>query len=217
MLSPLAHFPGHAHGAIIISVGEPPGQLEVTAVRGEVQQSNSSMLYPGLDLHFYEDESPTFGRHTTGFRKLANLLPDLVRRSDAVLTPMIKPEPHKRKSSTRAQWLAASFEPTPRSIRAARQFFGSVITQPDKRETGELLVSELTTNALRYATGPFEVRVRARPRVRVEVRDSGRGLPTVKDIALADESGRGLQIVDQLARSWGTEEFSDGRVVWFEL
>ncbi len=85
------------------------------------------------------------------------------------------------------------------------------------RETGELLVSELTTNALRHATGPFEVRVRAKPRVRVEVRDGSTRLPTVKDIDTTEESGRGMQIVSQLARSWGIEQRADGKVVWFEL
>ncbi len=85
------------------------------------------------------------------------------------------------------------------------------------REAGELLVSELTTNALRHAAGPFEVRVRAEPRVRVEVRDSSTRLPTVRDLDATEESGRGLHIVGELARAWGTEERADGKVVWFEL
>jgi Histidine kinase-like ATPase domain len=217
MLSRLAYFASRVGGAIIISVREPPAQLEISSVRSELDHPVWSFPYPGLDLHLHEDKFPTFGRHTPSLRKPANSRLDLVRQPNAVPTPMIKPEPHKRRNTRAAQWLAASFEPTPRSIRAARKFFGSVVTQPGMRETGELLVSELTTNALRYSTGPFEVRVRARPRVRVEVRDSGRGLPAVKDVSTAAEGGRGLQIVGQLARSWGTEELADGKVVWFEL
>jgi anti-sigma regulatory factor (Ser/Thr protein kinase) len=85
------------------------------------------------------------------------------------------------------------------------------------RETGELLVSELTTNALRHAGGPFEVRVKATPRLRVEVRDRSREKPAIKDAETTDEGGRGLHIVGQLARAWGTEELADGKVVWFEL
>ncbi len=217
MLSRLAYFAGRASGAIIISVREPPAQLEISSIRSALDHPVwPSLPYTGLDLQLHEDNFPAFGRRTPLFRKPANSLLDLVRQPNAVPKPMIKPEPHKR--NTRAgQWLAASFEPTPRSIREARKFFGSVVTQPGMRETGELLVSELTTNALRYSTGPFEVRVRARPRVRVEVRDSGRDLPAVKDVGTGEEGGRGLRIVGQLARSWGTEELADGKVVWFEL
>lgn len=217
MLSRLAYFASRARGAIIISVREPPAQLEISSAGSELDHSVWPVPYPGPDIHLHEDKVPTFGRHAPRFRMPANSLLDLVGQPNAVPTPMIKPEPHKRRNARAVQWLAASFEPTPRSIREARKFFGSVVTQPGMRETGELLVSELTTNALRYSTGPFEVRVRARPRVRVEVRDSGGGLPAVKDVGTADERGRGLKIVGQLARSWGTEELADGKVVWFEL
>jgi Histidine kinase-like ATPase domain len=216
-VEPFGPFCQRARSAIIISVREPPAQLEISDISRELDHSGRSSPHPGLDLQLYEDKFPTFGRHAAWSRKPANSLLDLIGRPNAVPTPMIKREPHKRKNTRAVQWLAASFEPTPRSIREARKFFGSVITQPGMRETGELLVSELTTNALRHATGPFEVRVRALPRVRVEVRDSARCLPLVKDLGTAEEGGRGLQIVGQLARSWGTEELADGKVVWFEL
>lgn len=137
-------------------------------------------------------------------------------RHNAVST-MIEAEQHNSSAPPGTQWRAASFAPDPRSIRDARAFVGSVVTQPAIRETGELLVSELTTNALRHATGPFEVRVRAKPRVRVEVRDASTLPPAVKDIDTSEESGRGLQIVSQLAKAWGTEELAEGKVVWFEL
>lgn len=217
MLSPLAHFANRARSAIIVPVREPPAQWENAAVgSSELDQSNLSFPCRSLDvLLVREAKFPAFRRLAPGHQKLPGLLPELVRQPIDI--PMTEPEPHKRKRMTAVQWRAASFEPTPRSIREARKFFGSVVTEPDMRETGELLVSELTTNALRHATGPFEVRVRARPRVRVEVRDRGRGLPVVKDLDTAGETGRGLQIVGRLARSWGTEELPDGKVVWFEL
>ena len=151
-----------------------------------------------------------------GLRDFVNTPGGPVSRQNAV-SIMIETEEHNTKGTPGSPWRAASFAPTPRSIRDARAFVGSVVTQPVMRETGELLVSELTTNALRHATGPFEVRVRAKPRVRVEVRDASTRPPTVKDIDTAEESGRGLQIVSQLARAWGTEELADGKVVWFEL
>jgi hypothetical protein len=32
-----------------------------------------------------------------------------------------------------------------------------------------------------------------------------------------EESGRGLYLVDALARAWGSRRTSTGKVVWFEL
>jgi hypothetical protein len=222
MLSRLAHFAGRAHRAIILSVRQPRAQLALAQLgladsRDELDQASHPSLYSGPDIYLYDDAVLTFDRQELGHRKPANSLPGLVRRPNAAPPLMIEREPHKSKRTREPQWLAASFEPTPRSIREARKFFGSIVTQPAIRETGELLVSELTTNALRHASGPFEVRVRPKPRVRVEVRDSGEALPSLNDANPSDESGRGLQIVGRLARSWGTQELAHGKVVWFEL
>lgn len=122
-----------------------------------------------------------------------------------------------RAGHTARGWHAASFDPVPRSVKEARQFVSSLLDDPYLRETSELLVSELTTNALQHAGGPFEVRVRAQPRVRIEVHDHSVVLPSPKDLDPSDESGRGLHIVTRLATSWGTRKLPDGKVVWFEL
>lgn len=191
-----------------------PAQLEISAARSELDRLTSSPR-PSSGLHhdLYDDTILPFGRYCLGLRDFVNVPGGPVSWENAVTT-MIEAE---QKNVKGTQWRAASFAPTPRSVRDARAFVGSVVTQPSMRETGELLVSELTTNALRHATGPFEVRVRAKPRVRVEVRDGSTRLPTVKDIDTTEESGRGMQIVSQLARSWGIEQRADGKVVWFEL
>jgi len=128
-----------------------------------------------------------------------------------------KPEMPETGDVPERQWHTASFEPDPRSVREARQFVGSHVTRPDLRETGELLVSELTTNALRHGFGRFEVRVRAEPRVRVDVRDGSTVMPAPMDLNANHDSGRGLQIVSRLATAWGAEEVGQGKVVWFEL
>ncbi len=186
-------------------------------MRSELDRLTSSFSpSSGLEIDLHDDVFLPVGGHGPGFRDFASMSGGPVSRQNAV-SIMIETEEHNTKGAPGSQWRAASFAPTPRSIRDARAFVGSVVTQPAMRETGELLVSELTTNALRHATGPFVVRVRAKPRVRVEVRDASRRPPTVKDINTTEESGRGLQIVSQLARAWGTEEFADGKVVWFEL
>jgi hypothetical protein len=54
---------------------------------------------------------------------------------------------------------------------------------------------------------------------RIEVRDFGGGAPQVLDRESVAVSGRGLQIVRSLARSWGIEERPSGagKSTWFTV
>ncbi|WUH88786.1 ATP-binding protein [Streptomyces sp. NBC_00433] len=78
-----------------------------------------------------------------------------------------------------------------------------------------LAVSELVTNALRYAGGPaglllvFDAR-----RVRVVVSDGSPALPVLRP---PPAGGWGLVIVDRLARSWGAVPHSGGKQVWADF
>ena len=89
-----------------------------------------------------------------------------------------------------------------------------------------LLISELVTNSVRHAgLGPddlIDVTVdRSGSRLRVQVRDGGRGRrpapasqsPESVRPRPGAESGWGLYLVDRLASCWGTS--ADG--YWFEL
>lgn len=84
---------------------------------------------------------------------------------------------------------------------------------------GELLVSELATNAVRYGQGEdFRVDLDLRPGVlRVEVHDRSRVVPVPRHASPVEVGGRGLRLVDALASTWGAEETEDGKVVWFTL
>ncbi|WP_344605822.1 ATP-binding protein [Streptomyces glaucus] len=84
-----------------------------------------------------------------------------------------------------------------------------------------LLVSELVTNALRYATGPIGLRL-THPCERdgvllVEVSDSLPDLPRERVARPEDESGRGLHLVASSAHRWGIRPCPAGKTVWFEL
>jgi signal transduction histidine kinase len=62
-----------------------------------------------------------------------------------------------------------------------------------------LIVSELTTNAIRHGEGPVRVRVsHAGGRLRVAVHDQGAGRPARRRAGADEESGRGLALVDGL-------------------
>ncbi|MGW5424801.1 ATP-binding protein [Streptomyces sp. NPDC003943] len=90
-----------------------------------------------------------------------------------------------------------------------------------------LLVSELVTNSLRYASGPIGVRLVLRgpagdgvgrdPALLVEVSDPLPDKPTERPAGPDDEGGRGLQLVACSARRWGTRTGRTGKTVWFEL
>ncbi|WP_328342993.1 SpoIIE family protein phosphatase [Streptomyces violaceus] len=81
----------------------------------------------------------------------------------------------------------------------------------------ELLVSEVVTNAVRYATRPVTVRLLRTDVLRCEVGDDVPQLPRLRQARATDEGGRGLYLVNRLARRWGATRLSTGKVVWFEL
>lgn len=109
----------------------------------------------------------------------------------------------------------------PRAARAARDFLVRFLPQPqlgDVRDTSELLVSEVVTNALRHTDGAIHLALWRYPdRIRVEVADETSRPPVVGVTDLLDESGRGVPLMDALSDRWGTAPHGAGKVVWFEL
>jgi anti-sigma regulatory factor (Ser/Thr protein kinase) len=87
-------------------------------------------------------------------------------------------------------------------------------------DVAELLSSELVTNAVLHARSSIELEAaRTASALRVDVRDVGRGQvqPKAQPAPTEAEGGRGLSIVASLAQSWGVEESSGGKSVWFTL
>ncbi|WP_432068387.1 ATP-binding protein [Streptomyces sp. C10-9-1] len=83
-----------------------------------------------------------------------------------------------------------------------------------------LIVSELVTNAVRYGTEPgdaVQLGLLAAPGgVRIEVRDPCRRHPKPRRRSDQRSRGRGLYIVEGLARSWGVVDSPFGKTVWAE-
>lgn len=91
---------------------------------------------------------------------------------------------------------------------------------PELVETAQLLASELFTNALDHSEGAITLSVVTTAQVlRVEVTDHAEGAPTVRHADSDDEHGRGMLIVETLAKAWGAGRSSRGRgkYVWFTL
>ncbi|MFE9425372.1 SpoIIE family protein phosphatase [Kitasatospora sp. NPDC006697] len=83
-------------------------------------------------------------------------------------------------------------------------------------DTVELLVSELVTNAVRYASAPIGVRLTLAGVLLVEISDPLPDPPRERHAAEGDEGGRGLELVRRLALRWGARAEGMGKVVWFE-
>ncbi|MBO1336983.1 ATP-binding protein [Streptomyces sp. VRA16 Mangrove soil] len=124
----------------------------------------------------------------------------------------------------RAEW---AFPADPMAVRRARAAVRAQLAAWQLEELGDvtvLLVSELVTNSLRYASGPIGVRLVRVPAPReallVEVSDPLPDPPLARSAAPDDEGGRGLQLVAGASRRWGTKPGSapgGGKTVWFEL
>ncbi|MFE1862245.1 SpoIIE family protein phosphatase [Streptomyces anandii] len=83
--------------------------------------------------------------------------------------------------------------------------------------TAELLVSELVTNAIRYGGPPVQLRLIRDAVVICEVSDSSSAAPHLRRARTFDEGGRGLLLVAQLARRWGTRHRAAGKTIWAEI
>ena len=79
-----------------------------------------------------------------------------------------------------------------------------------------LVTSELVSNAVRHARSVITVVLRQERdgEVQVEVSDDGGGEPVVRRPEPLTPSGRGLLVVDGLARRWGTARLDGRKTVW---
>jgi two-component sensor histidine kinase len=89
----------------------------------------------------------------------------------------------------------------------------------DVVEVASLLVSELVTNAIQHAGSEVNVHLEVTENlVRVEVDDASPRAPLRLVVPEDAERGRGLQLVEALAASWGVDQVpGDGKKVWFEV
>ncbi|QUW83969.1 SpoIIE family protein phosphatase [Streptomyces mirabilis] len=82
--------------------------------------------------------------------------------------------------------------------------------------TTELIVSELVTNAIRYASGPIHLRLIRDLTLICEVTDGSSTAPHLRHAYETDEGGRGLFLIAQLTRRWGTRYAGRGKTIWAE-
>ncbi|MBV7696663.1 SpoIIE family protein phosphatase [Streptomyces sp. TRM70350] len=88
---------------------------------------------------------------------------------------------------------------------------------PELSFSAALVVSELVTNSIRYATGPVMLRLIRDRSLLCEVSDHAHTAPHLRRARRDDEGGRGLFLVAQVSQRWGTRYTSSGKTIWAEL
>ncbi|MFE2512015.1 SpoIIE family protein phosphatase [Streptomyces naganishii] len=118
-----------------------------------------------------------------------------------------------------ATWRLAARDDTPARARAhASAVLQRWQTRDDTRANVLLVISELVTNAVRFATGPITVRLTRRSHsLLCEVGDTGNGRPHLHSDRLLASGGRGLNVVHKLTTRWGVRWTDTGKVVWAEI
>ncbi|MFE9454417.1 SpoIIE family protein phosphatase [Streptomyces sp. NPDC006739] len=105
------------------------------------------------------------------------------------------------------------------AVAEARANVSRQLAEWDLEEAGfvtELILSELITNAIRYATEPIKVRLLFDRTLICEVSDASSTSPHLRYAVADDEGGRGLFLVAQLADRWGTRYTAQGKIIWAE-
>jgi serine phosphatase RsbU (regulator of sigma subunit)/anti-sigma regulatory factor (Ser/Thr protein kinase) len=203
-------------------------QVEVTTQRFLVEDGSLFVLYTdglvesrdrditdGLDMlrEAFNGVSPDAPLEELCKTSLDGVYADAQRDDIAVLIAKLSRIP----ADNRCMW---DLDCEETSVRQARQLIRDPLKRwglEDLLSVTELLVSELVTNAIRYAKGDISLRLVREPEsVVCEVHDTSPALPRVLTVDKDAENGRGLHVVAQLANRWGARRTHLGKVVWCE-
>jgi len=112
----------------------------------------------------------------------------------------------------------------PASVREARAWLSTVASgyvDETKRPDLELVMTEVTTNAVRHGAQGGALTLAATPKPEflcVQVTDDGAGFVPHPGAMTSDENGGfGLFIVERLTRRWGMTRENRRTRVWFEF
>ena len=110
---------------------------------------------------------------------------------------------------------------SPHSPARARAMAADVVAELHLEPIGDdlaLVVSELVTNAIRYAAPPVEIEIQADDHtVTVAVGDGSPGRPVAAAVGNDAEGGRGLALIDLLSEETGVRPRPPGKTVWAAL
>ncbi|MET7849666.1 SpoIIE family protein phosphatase [Streptomyces avermitilis] len=224
MLSGTAQVVGELSPGPPLGVGGTP--FETTAL--DLAPGSVLALYTdGLIQHVHPD--PEVGLARLSDRLATSCRPDrpLEEVGRAVIAHAADSPPHDDTTPLSARTRALPPEAT-----AAWDFPGDPAVVTDARKavteqlavwelddlafTTELVVSELVTNAVRYAAGPVGVRLIRDEALICEVTDTSNTQPRLRRARWSDEGGRGLFLIAQLTTRWGCRYGQAGKTIWAE-
>ncbi|MFI2709712.1 ATP-binding protein [Micromonospora sp. NPDC018662] len=118
--------------------------------------------------------------------------------------------------------LDAELPPVAESARRARVLVTDGCVRwglPELAEPACIAVTEMVNNVVAHAATPMTLRLAPRgSALHVAVRDHSAGRPAFAGPAAVDSvGGRGLLLIDTVARRWGSSALPDGKVVWCVL
>ena len=195
--------------ALLWDAGNVAAAIELEALWNDLGRRASVLAFCA-----YQADTVTGDEQADSFRHVCHLHSAVVARSP------ISSGPAAPISVARAED-ARSFACELYAPSAARQFVAETLIAWGRAplvDDASIVVAELATNAVVHARSEFVVAVSAHDDiVRLSVRDANPALPVVKARIRASVSGRGLMLVATIARRWGIELITDGKVVWAEL
>jgi len=113
--------------------------------------------------------------------------------------------------------------PTPRAPSAARTLLSALLAgweAPQSRVDAALLVNELVSNAVEHAGGNRALSLQVKMSdgwLWAAVADGSPAHPVMLELTGLEPRGRGVRLIATVANRWGSEEYRDGKRVWFEL
>jgi PAS domain S-box-containing protein len=195
----------------------PPGSTLVLYTDGLVETRGSDL---STQIKTLESELRTLFATASSLeqaadRVLAALLPGSGEPADDV-TLLLARTPAAPLASARM-----NLRPEPQQVAAGRRFIRQTLIawqHTELADTACLLVSEILTNAVCHARQSIGLRLHHTAReIIAEITDDNPQLPQRILTAPAEESGRGLTLVDALASTWGARLSGTGKIVWFTL
>ncbi|HVM20865.1 MAG TPA: response regulator [Egibacteraceae bacterium] len=189
--------------------------LEALPLIRQAVPSTSVVVLSGFDADRMEQTALAAGARAYLVKGISP--EDLVSRLLAVLGDPEQPPVDDVSPEPETLQLSAGMDSPSR----ARQFVKSTLQRWRRTSHVDdvmLLTTELVSNAVVHARSAVTVRVyNLADHVRVEVTDYGGGALELKAPAADSLGGRGLLLVQELSRSWGTSADGHEKVVWFEV
>ncbi|MEU2916214.1 SpoIIE family protein phosphatase [Streptomyces massasporeus] len=200
----------------VYTIGVPPGSMLALYTDGLVEDRELSIDEGIGRLSDVVSTVHPWDALQQAARRIVSTLASAPQRDDVTL--LLARMIGYRKEDTATWRLPARSDAPARARTQAAALLRRWGTRDETRDTTLLLVSELVTNAVRFAEGPVTVRlIRAGHGLLCEVGDSGNGRPRLRRGDLLDNGGRGLGIVHRLTTRWGVRWTDTGKVVWAEV